>query len=147
LRKIALGADHAGFDLKEAIKKYLDLSGYTYTDFGILNPNSADYPQYAYKVAQAVAQGEYTQGILICGTGIGMCITANKVKGIRAGLAYNSSTAELSRSHNDTNILCLGGRELTPEQALEIVDIWLKTPFEGGRHKTRVDMISKLTGQ
>jgi len=145
--KIALGSDHAGFDLKEVIIKHFDRGGIAYTDFGILSRTSSDYPQYAFLVANAVAKGECTQGILICGTGIGMCITANKVKGIRAGLAYNTSTAELSRSHNNTNVLCLGGRELSPEQALEIVDIWLKTPFAGGRHKTRVDMISKLTGQ
>jgi ribose 5-phosphate isomerase B len=145
--KIALSCDHAGFDLKEVIKEHFNITKFDYTDFGVFGPNSADYPQYAYKVAQAVAAAEYDRGILICGTGIGMCITANKVKGIRAALAYNKRTAELSRLHNDANILCLGGRELSPEQALEIVEIWLKTPFEGGRHQTRVNMIRKLTGR
>jgi ribose 5-phosphate isomerase B len=145
--KIALGSDHAGFNLKEAIKGHLELVKYDYTDFGTSGPDSTDYPKFAYKVAKAVVAGEYDRGILICGTGIGMCITANKVKGIRAALAYNNRTAELSRSHNNANILCLGGRELSPEQALEIVEIWIKTPFEGGRHQNRLDMISKLTGR
>jgi ribose 5-phosphate isomerase B len=145
--KIALSSDHAGFDLKEAIREHFELSKYDYTDFGTSDSNSTDYPKFAYIVAKAVVAGEYDRGVLICGTGIGMCITANKVKGIRAALAYNTRTAELSRLHNNANILCLGGRELSPEQALEIVEIWLKTPFEGGRHQNRVDMISKLTGR
>jgi ribose 5-phosphate isomerase B len=145
--KIALSSDHAGFDLKEAIKEHFKLYKYDYTDFGPADSDSTDYPKFAYKVAKAVVGGEYDRGILICGTGIGMCITANKVKGIRAALAYNARTAELSRLHNNANILCLGGRELSPEQALEIVEIWIKTPFEGGRHQNRLDMISKLTGR
>ena len=144
--KIALGSDHAGFDLKESIKGYLDRSGYSFTDFGINSPGSADYPEYAYKVAQAIVSGSYDRGILLCGTDIGVCITANKVKGIRAALAYNVSSARLSRAHNDANVLCLCGREFSPEQAREIVEIWLKTSFEGGRHQKRVDMISNLTG-
>ena len=145
--KIALGSDHAGFNLKKAIREHFDLSKYDYTDFGTSDSASTDYPKFAYQVARAVVAGEYDCGILICGTGIGMCITANKVKGIRAALAYNARTADLSRRHNNANILCLGGRELSPEQALEIIEIWLKTPFEGGRHQNRVDMISKLTGR
>jgi ribose 5-phosphate isomerase B len=144
--KIALGSDHAGYDFKEAIKAFLERNGYKSTDFGIYGRNAGNYPEYAYKVAQQVAIGKYDRGILVCGTGIGMCITANKVKGIRAALAYNLDTARLSRSHNDANILCLGGRELTTDQALEIVDVWLKTSFEGGRHQQRVDLVTKLTG-
>jgi ribose 5-phosphate isomerase B len=144
--KIAVGSDHAGFVLKESVKEKLDLLGYSYTDLGIASAASADYPEYAYKVAQAVISGACNCGILICGTGIGVCITANKVKGIRAALAYNVNTAKLSRLHNDANILCLGGRELSPEQAGEIVEVWLHTPFEGGRHQTRIDLITKLTG-
>jgi ribose 5-phosphate isomerase B len=144
--KIALGCDHAGLSLKEAIKIFLENRPFAYTDFGIMKDESVDYPYFAFQVAQAVAEKQYDRGILICGTGIGMCITANKVKGIRAALAYNNRTAELSRLHNDSNILCLGGRELEVQSALNIVDIWLKTPFEGGRHQQRTDLITRLTG-
>jgi ribose 5-phosphate isomerase B len=144
--KIALGCDHAGFTLKEAIKDFLNKKQIIFTDFGTTKVESADYPDFAFKVAKAVADKQYEGGILICGTGIGMCITANKVKGIRAALAYNTSTAELSRAHNDSNVLCLGGRELEQHAALDIVDIWLTTPFKGGRHQNRTDLITRLTG-
>ena len=105
-----------------------------------------DYPQYAYKVCTAIIQDKYDRGILICGTGIGMCMTANKIKGIRAALAYNIEIAQLSRLHNDANVLCLGGRHISESLALDIVDVWLNTSFEGGRHQRRVDLINKLTG-
>ena len=144
--KIALGCDHAGFTLKESIKNYFDSKQYFYTDFGVFKTEAVDYPDFAFTVARAVADRQYDRGVLICATGIGMCITANKVKGIRAALAYSLKTAELSRLHNDSNILCLGGRELVIQDALDMVEIWLKTSFEGGRHQKRSDLITKLTG-
>ena len=144
--KIALGSDHAGFELKESLKRYLDGKNLEYTDFGVFSLDSGDYPEYAYKVGDAIMQGKYDRGILICGTGIGMCITANKIKGIRAAPAYDINTAQLSRLHNDANILCLGGRETKESMAMDIVDAWLNTSFEGGRHQKRIDLISKLTG-
>ncbi len=144
--KIAIGADHAGYVLKEAIKEFLGKKEIEYKDFGTFKLDSVDYPEYSYKVSQAVANQETDLGILICGTGIGMSITANKIKGIRAALVYNEETASLSRLHNDANVLCLGGRMLEEEQALKLVDIWLNTSFEGGRHENRINLISKLTG-
>jgi ribose 5-phosphate isomerase B len=144
--KIALGSDHAGFQLKESLKRFLDNKSLSYTDFGPFNMDEEDYPQYAYKVCNAIIQDKYDRGILICGTGIGMCITANKIKGIRAALAYNIEIAQLSRLHNDANVLCLGGRQTNESLALDIVDVWLNTSFEGGRHQRRVDLINKLTG-
>lgn len=144
--RIALGSDHAGFELKESLKRYLDGKNLEYTDFGIFSMDSGEYPEYAYKVGNAIMQGKYDRGILICGTGIGMCMTANKIKGIRAALAYDIHTAQLSRLHNDANILCLGGREVKESMAMDIVDTWLNTSFEGGRHQKRIDLITKLTG-
>lgn len=144
--KIALGSDHAGFELKESLKRYLDGKNLEYTDFGIFSMDSGEYPEYAYKVCNAMMQSKYDRGILICGTGIGMCMTANKIKGIRAALAYDIHTAQLSRLHNDANVLCLGGREVKESMALDIVDTWLNTSFEGGRHQKRIDLITKLTG-
>lgn len=144
--KIALGADHAGYLLKEAIKKYFSENDITYKDYGTFKIESCDYPEFSYKVSQAVASGEADLGILICGTGIGMCITANKIKGIRGALAYNEETAKLSRLHNDANVLCLGGRMLEEKEALKIVHTWLNTSFEGGRHENRLKLINKLTG-
>lgn len=144
--KIAIGADHAGYVLKEAIKEFLGKKEIEYKDFGTFKLDSVDYPEYSYKVSQAVANQEADLGILICGTGIGMSITANKIKGIRAALVYNEETARLSRLHNNANVLCLGGRMLAEEEALKIVDIWLNTSFEGGRHESRLNLISKLTG-
>jgi ribose 5-phosphate isomerase B len=143
---IALGSDHAGFQLKESLKRYLDSKNLKYTDFGAFNMDSGDYPEYAYKVGMAIIQDNYDRGILICGTGIGMCIAANKIKGIRAALAFDINTAQLSRLHNDANILCLGGKDMKESKAMDIVDVWLNTSFEGGRHQRRVDLITKLTG-
>lgn len=144
--KIAIGSDHAGYLLKETIKKFLTEKEIEFTDYGTFKMDSVDYPEYSYKVGQAVAAGDCDLGILICGTGIGMCITANKIKGIRAALAYNVETAQLSRLHNDANVLCLGGRMLKEDDALEIVEAWFNTTFEGGRHQSRLNLISQLTG-
>ena len=144
--KIALGSDHAGFQLKESLKRYLDSKNLEYTDFGVFSMDADDYPEYAYKVGNAVIRGNQDRGILICATGIGMCITANKIKGIRAAMAYDIHTAQMSRLHNDANILCLGGREIKDSKAIDIVGIWLNTSFEGGRHQKRIDLITNLTG-
>lgn len=144
--KIAIGADHAGYLLKETIKEYFNENQLQFKDYGTFKVDSCDYPEYAYKVCQAIINGEADLGVLVCGTGIGMCITANKNKGIRAALAYNEETAQLSRLHNDANVLCLGGRILEEEEALKIVRVWLNTSFEGGRHQARLNLISQLTG-
>ena len=144
--KIALGSDHAGYSLKEEVKKYLDLKERPFTDFGTFKIDSSDYPEFAYKVANAIASEECDRGILICGTGIGMSITANKIKGIRAAVVNTEESAKMSRLHNDANILCLGARMVEPEQALKILDIWINTSFEGGRHQKRTDLITQLTG-
>jgi len=144
--KIALGADHAGYLLKESVKEFLNKKELEFKDYGTFKLDSCDYPEYAYKVGQAVLSGEADLGILICGTGIGMSITANKIKGIRAALACSVDTAQMSRLHNDANVLCLGGRVLEEKAALEIVETWLNTSFEGGRHQNRLNLISQLTG-
>lgn len=139
--KIAIGADHGGFELKEQIVEYLKSNNIEFKDFGTFSSESCDYPIFAKEVALEVSKGNFNRGILVCGSGIGMSIVANKVKGIRAALCWNISTATSARIHNDSNILCLGQRQLDDKLALEMVDVWLHTDFEGGRHKTRVDMI------
>ena len=144
--KIALGSDHAGYSLKEEIKKYLDLKEIPFTDFGTFKIDSTDYPEFAYKVGNAISIEECDRGILICGTGIGMSITANKIKGVRAAVTDSEEGAKMSRLHNDANVLCLGARLIDTEQALKILDIWINTSFEGGRHQKRVDLITQLTG-
>ncbi len=144
--KLAIGADHAGYYLKEQIKEFLKSKNIDFKDYGTFKIESCDYPEYAYKVGQAVANGDADLGILICGTGIGMSITANKIKGIRAALVYDEQTAKLSRQHNDANVLCMGGRLTPEEEAKKIVDVWLNTSFEGGRHEKRIKLISQLTG-
>jgi ribose 5-phosphate isomerase B len=144
--KIALGADHAGYVLKESVKEFLNSNKIDYKDYGTFKMDSCDYPEYAYKVGQAIINQEADLGILICGTGIGMCITANKIKGIRAANVHDLKTAKLSRLHNDANVLCLGGRLLEEKKALPIVDTWLNTSFEGDRHQNRLNLISQLTG-
>lgn len=144
--KLAIGSDHAGYLHKEYIKKYLTDKDIQFTDFGTFKEESVEYPEYAYKVGNAIIKEEADMGILICGTGIGMCITANKIKGIRAAQAHNLETAQLSRLHNNANILCLGARVIEKETALKIVQKWLNTSFEGGRHVKRVELITKLTG-
>jgi len=140
--KIAIGSDHAGFRLKEIIKNYLLNEGIEVSDFGTHTEESVDYPDYAIKVAERVAKGEFDFGILICGTGIGMSITANKVKGIRAALCNDLFTAHASREHNNANILCMGGRVVGDEVAKEIVKTFLSSTFQGGRHLRRITKIS-----
>jgi len=141
--KIAIGSDHAGFALKERLKNYLIKLNYEVKDFGTHSEESVDYPDIAFEVSRDVSNGKFDRGILICGTGIGMCIAANKVVGIRAAICWDERTAKLSRKHNDSNILCLGGRILDEEEALKIVDVWLTTEFEGGRHLRRIKKISE----
>lgn len=141
--KIAMGSDHAGFALKAGVKKYLLEKGFEVEDFGTHSEESMDFPDVAFPVAEAVAKGAYERGILICGTGGGMVICANKVPGVRAVLCDNDYTAEMSRAHNDANVLTLGGRVLKLDEAKRIVDTWFSTAFEGGRHTRRVD---KVTG-
>lgn len=142
--KIAIASDHAGWRVKEKIKKYLVKLKHRIKDFGTNTEGSVDYPDFGIKVARAVAGGKFRFGILICGSGLGMCIVANKVKGIRAVNCYDKTTAELSRRHNDANILCLGARLLDMKQIKGIIKVWLSTPFEGGRHQKRIDKIEEL---
>ena len=141
---IALGADHAGFQVKEALKAWLIEQGYEVVDYGTHSPESVDYPDYAAQVAEAVADQKVERGVLVCGTGIGMAITANKVAGVRAALCSDLYTARASREHNDANVLALGGRLMGPEMALDILRMWLATDFAGGRHRRRVDKIADL---
>jgi ribose 5-phosphate isomerase B len=142
--RIALGADHAGFPVKETIKKYLLEAGYPVEDVGTWSEESVDYPDYARQVAERVARGEDRFGILVCGTGIGMSIAANKVEGIRAALAHDANTARMSREHNDANVLTMGGRVVGDAKALEIVKDFLGTQFAGGRHQRRIDKITEM---
>jgi ribose 5-phosphate isomerase B len=139
--KVAIGCDHGGFNLKNKIIEHLKSNGFEVKDFGTFAQESCDYPKIAKEVAAEVANKNFDRGILVCGSGIGVSIAANKVKGIRAALCWNLATAELSRQHNNSNVLCLGERLIEEKLALEMVDLWLKTEFEGGRHKTRVDML------
>jgi ribose 5-phosphate isomerase B len=141
--RIAIGNDHRGFKLKQAIVKILSDLGHSYQDFGSYDEKSVDYPDIAREVAQAVVKGEFEKGILICSTGIGMCIVANKVNGIRAALCHDSFCATRARRHNDANILCLGG-EVKSEQIAEIVNIFITEKFEGGRHQCRLDKIKAM---
>jgi len=135
--KVALASDHAGFGLKEIIKEHLSGRGLTPLDLGTDSTESVDYPDYARKVCEAVLGRDAERGILICGTGLGMSIMANRYKGIRAALCHDHFTAIAARRHNDANVLALGGRILGADLAREIVDTWLETPFEGGRHERR----------
>ncbi len=140
--KIAIGCDHGGFELKQVIKQFLEGHGFIVTDVGTNTTDSVDYPDYAYTVGELVANGSVRRGVLVCGTGIGICIAANKVKGVRAALCYDVFTAKMSREHNDANVLCLGGRTTKKELALDILETWLNTSFEGGRHQKRIEKIS-----
>lgn len=142
--RIALGCDHRGFKLKQTIMEFLQQSGYSYQDFGCYSTESVDYPDFAQKVGEGVASGEFDHGILICSTGIGMSIVANKIKGIRAALCHDTFTAERARLHNDANILCLRGENIEVNEALEIVKTYLSTSFEGGRHILRLNKIKVL---
>ena len=141
---IALGADHGGFRLKEVIRKYLDEQHIAYEDFGTYSEESVDYGPIAAKVAHFVADGKAEKGILCCGTGIGISMAANKVKGIRAAVVTNDSCAEMTRRHNDANILCMGGRVIDEETAVRLTKIFLETPFDGGRHAARIAHIAQI---
>ncbi|KIX11381.1 ribose 5-phosphate isomerase B [Dethiosulfatarculus sandiegensis] len=144
--KIALGSDHAGYNLKEALKEKLAAGGHQVDDKGTYSLDSTDYPEQAAKVAKAVADGEAESGVLVCGSGIGMSITANRFHGVRAVLAPSLEHAKLGRQHNNANVLCLGER-LTPQDLVfEILDAFLATEFEGGRHIRRIDKIESLSG-
>lgn len=141
--KIAIGCDHAGYELKEIVKDKLTSEGYGLIDLGTNSSESVDYPIYGRAVGEKVASGECDKGIAICGTGIGISISCNKVKGVRAALCNTEHLAKMSREHNDANVLCLGAREIDKELALKIVDKWLSTDFLGGKHLRRIKMLEE----
>lgn len=143
-KKIALAADHAGFEEKEKIKKTLDEIGIEYDDMGTDSCDSVDYPDYARKVADAVSSSEYEQGLLVCGSGTGMAIAANKVKGVRAAVAWNEDIARLAREHNDANVLSLPARFVPEEESAKIVKAFFTSGFDGGRHERRVEKITEI---
>jgi ribose 5-phosphate isomerase B len=142
--KIAIGSDHRGFDVKRRVVQILGQLGHEVIDFGPAGSESVDYPDFAFQVGKAVGAGQVERGILICGTGIGMCIAANKVPGVRAAPCHDSITAEMSRRHNNANILCLSADLLGAELIDRMLKIWLETEFEGGRHARRVDKILRF---
>lgn len=142
--KIVLGCDHGAFHLKEKLKQHLTDKGFIVEDFGTHSTESCDYPDYAQKAAKAVASGSYERGIVLCTTGIGISIAANKVSGIRCALCTNTLMAKLTRQHNDTNMLAIGAGITGEMLSLAIVDVWLNTEFEGGRHQARVDKIMQI---
>jgi ribose 5-phosphate isomerase B len=145
--KIAIGSDHRGVDAKRRLVPMLRQLGHDVLDVGPSGHDSVDYPDYAYQVAKSVSDGVVERGILICGTGIGMCIAANKVKGVRAAPCHDSITVEMSRRHNDANVLCLSADLLGDELIGRIVRLWLETEFEGGRHARRVDKIKRIEAE
>ncbi|HBH13325.1 MAG: Ribose 5-phosphate isomerase B [Clostridiales bacterium 38_11] len=145
--KIALASDHAGFELKEIIKEYLQFNKYDYTDYGTDSLDSVDYFDYGVKAAEAVAKGEADRGIVMCGTGIGMTISANKVRGIRCALCHDVYSAEMTRAHNNSNMLAMGGRVIGRDLAIRIVKAWLESDFEGGRHQRRINKIADYENQ
>lgn len=142
---IPIASDHAGYDAKQASKEILENMGYMPVDFGTHSPDSVDYPEFAVQVAKKVNNGEFEMGVLICGSGQGMCMTANKFPNVRAALVYSKQVALLSRQHNNANIICIPGRELNKKQLEEIFEAWISAEFEGGRHERRVDKIHSLT--
>ncbi|MCF6265346.1 MAG: ribose 5-phosphate isomerase B [Desulfuromusa sp.] len=141
---LVIGSDHGGYELKKSILELLRKRGVNCADFGTDGSDSVDYPDYAAKVASAVSSGEAELGILICGTGIGMSISANKFPGVRAALVHDDFTAQMAREHNNANILVMGGRVLTPDQGKRLVEIWYDAKYEGGRHQKRLDKISVI---
>ena len=141
MQTIAIGADHAGFSLKERLKKWLASNGYPTRDYGTFNEESVDYPDFAHPVAEAVEKKEFDLGLLVCGSGNGVAMAANKHAGIRAAICWNEDLAALAREHNNANVLCLPARFLKPEEAEQILDRFLHSSFEGGRHARRVDKI------
>lgn len=142
--RIALASDHAGYTEKERLKALLDDLGVEFDDLGTASEESVDYPDYARKVAERVAQGEVEQGLLVCGSGTGMAITANKVPGVRAAVAWSEETARLARQHNDANVLAIGARTTPPDDIPRIVRAWFATKFDGGRHAARVEKIHEV---
>lgn len=146
VESVALGSDHAGFELKELLKEHLQKMSVRTKDFGPETNHSADYPDYARVVSQSVAGGHFEFGILICGTGIGMSIAANKQPGVRAGLVHDEDTARLARRHNNANVICLGARQTTPELAIKMIDAFFDSHFEGGRHQRRISKLENGNG-
>lgn len=145
--KVAVGCDHGGFLLKDAVISTLEELGAQVVDFGTYSTESVDYPVYGKKVADAVASGECDLGVVMCGTGIGISIAANKVKGIRAAVVTNEFMAEMTRRHNNANVIALGGRVINPEEAKVLVKAWYTAQFEGGRHQKRIDMITEIENE
>lgn len=143
-RKIALAADHAGYEEKEKLKKTLDEMGIQYDDFGTTSTDSVDYPDYARKVAEGVSRGDYDQGMLVCGSGTGMAIAANKVKGVRAAVAWSPEIARLAREHNDANVLSIAARFTPDNEVKDIVKAWVEADFQGGRHARRVEKMEEI---
>ncbi|BBO31914.1 ribose 5-phosphate isomerase B [Lacipirellula parvula] len=141
---IAIGSDHAGYRYKELIKSHLQAAGHTVKDFGTNSPEAVDYPLYIRPAAEAVASGECERGIVLGGSGNGEAIVANRVKGVRCALCWNLESAKLGRQHNNANVISIGERMVTEQMALDIVDAWLATPFEGGRHQRRIDLIDAV---
>ncbi len=144
MSKIALGCDHGGIVLKDSVVATLKKLGAEVVDFGTFDTQSVDYPVYGLKVAEAVASGQCDAGVLMCGTGIGISISANKVKGIRAAVCTNTYMAQLTKNHNNANIIALGGRVVSPQEAADIVTAWYEAEYEGGRHQKRLDMIADI---
>ncbi|MBI4981827.1 MAG: ribose 5-phosphate isomerase B [Candidatus Omnitrophica bacterium] len=144
MKSILIASDHGGFNLKEDLKSYLSQKKIRVKDLGTYSLESCDYPEFAYSLAKLISDKKYKQGILICKSGIGNSIVANRLPGVRAALCYNVQAAELSRLHNDSNILVLGSSFVAPKKAKEILDIWMKTEFEGGRHKRRLNKIKEI---
>ncbi len=142
--RLAIGSDHAGYDLKAEVIELFDELGVEYKDMGTYVNESVDYPDFAHRVAHAVSTGEYEKGILICGTGIGMSIAANKIKGIRAALCHDVFSARVTRQHNNSNVLTIGARVIGSDLAIEIIKTWLGADFEGGRHARRVNKITAI---
>jgi ribose 5-phosphate isomerase B len=144
MKEIIIGSDHAGFRLKERLRPYLEKKGFRVIDAGTYSTQRCDYPLFAHKVAEAISKGKYQRGILICYTGIGNSIVANRLKNVRAALCYNIKAARLSREHNDSNLLVLGAAFLRPAIAKRILSVWLNTPFSGGRHKRRLNQLRRI---
>ena len=144
LKKLIIASDHAGFGLKEKLRSYLEKKGLAVKDLGAYSKQRCDYPLFAYNLAKEIRDGKYIRGILVCKTGIGNSIVANRLEGVRAALCYNIKAARLSREHNDSNVLVLGSAFVNAELAKKILLVWLNTPFKGGRHKKRLDQIKEI---